>query len=166
MTTMTMVSCGFHNSHDALSRRFPAAFRHKRGWGKELTAFLEGTKFINLLESIEGGSTTFTELYTALYSMRIRGLGRLLLYDIATQICRDNGISEERIYLLGNGPRKAAKLLRVPIETARFKGCILPYTTITHVLHAFDSVGHDVPISLRNSKNGDDFESYLCKWSI
>ena len=163
---MTIASCGFHKSHDALSRRFPDAFHHKRGWGKELTAFLEGSEFINLLDSIKGTSTTFTDLYATLYGMRARGLGRLLLYDIATQICRDNGISEERIYLLGNGPRKAATLLRVPIETVRIKGCTLVYTTIPHVLHAFDLIGHDVPISLRNSKNGDDFESYLCKWSI
>jgi len=147
-----------------LSRRFPDAYGHKRGWGKELTAFLESSEFNALLETLKSQHIQFTDLYTRLYRIRPHGIGKLLIYDIATQICRENGIYDERIYLFGNGPQNAAKLLNLPVESVMVKGCSLRYTTIPHVLEAFDSIGHIVPETLRHSKNGDDYESYLCIW--
>ena len=151
-------SCFRSITNTDMTKRFAEAFGHKRRWGKELCAFLESLNGINF------HGMGVAELYATLYSMRPRGIGQLLVYDIAIQICRENGISEERVYLFGNGPRRAAALLHLPIETIRVKGCVLMYTTIPHVLAAFDSIGHVVPSDLRNSNNGDHYESYLCLW--
>ena len=154
-----MPSCSSTPKHAThLGQRFAEAFSHKRRWGKELTTFLES------LRDMSFKGMGFPELYATLYSIRPVGIGRLLIYDIATQICRENGISEERVYLFGNGPRRAAAILHLPTNSIIVKGCTLPYTTIPHILAAFDSIGHVVPAALRNSNNGDHFESYICIW--
>jgi hypothetical protein len=141
-----------------MTKRFAEAFKHKRRWGKELNEFLES------LNGCDFSRMGFVELYATLYNMRPHGIGPLLVYDIAAQICRENSVSDERIYLFGNGPRIAAALLHLPTVSISVKGCVLTYTTISHVLTAFDNIGHVVPAELRNSKNGDHYETYLCLW--
>ena len=142
---------------------FPDAFIHKRRWGKQLVTKLlslsDGKGIEHIFTRFKG--KTFNEIYSAINHDRAIGIGPLLKYDITMHICRKNGMhDDQRVFINGNGPRRAARLLKLPIYHCAIVN--LDYVTIMDVLHAFDAIGHAV--SIRNSKLGDDFESYLCKW--
>ena len=92
---------------------------------------------------------------------KIYGIGMLTVYDITSAICRYNKINIERIYLIGNGPKRAVNLLNIKAKTQKIGSITLRYVEIPEVLKAFKELNYEINC---NSNNGDVFETYLCNW--
>ncbi len=86
-------------------------------------------------------------------------LGPLHVYDITAAICRCHRIHMDKIYIVGNGPKIAAEVLHLKTK-ADTKHKQLRYIEISDAIQALTKYNVAVP----HSTNGDDFESYLCKW--
>ena len=84
-------------------------------------------------------------------------LGPLHVYDITAAICRCHRVHIDKIYIVGNGPKIAIRLLRLRTKTDAKR---LRYIDISDAIRALTA--HRIPIP--HSNNGDDYESYLCKW--
>ena len=99
---------------------------------------------------------------------KINGLGRLTAYDISAAICKYYGKEITKVYIIGPGPRRAAKLLKLKLKSQKIcspdKNIILRYVDIKDVIQAFDENGYKFPSNLRNTTNGDLIESFICKW--
>jgi hypothetical protein len=88
-------------------------------------------------------------------------IGLLCIYDISAAICRHLAIDIDRIFIIGKGPQRAVRLLGVTPMNHAIGDITLKYVTIKDVVAAFQKHGYTLDLS---SKNGDEFESYLCKW--
>ena len=99
---------------------------------------------------------------------KILGLGRLTAYDISAAICKYYDIEITKVWIIGPGPRRAAKLLKLKLKSQKIcspdKNIILRYVDIKDVIKAFDENGYEFPSNLRNTTNGDLIESFICKW--
>jgi hypothetical protein len=82
----------------------------------------------------------------------------LTIYDITAEICRVNGILIDKVYIIGGGPERAVQLLHIVPKKRNIKRITLSYVEIADVLRAFK----DIP--LVNPSNGDEIETFLCKW--
>ena len=102
----------------------------------------------------------FTQIFTEVNMIcyNLKGIGKLSIYDICSSICRHHNIIINKIYIIGDGPKRAIKLLG--LKTKRNNG--MNYVEINDVKQAFNDKGYkkDYP----KSNNGDEFESWLCNW--
>ena len=67
----------------------------------------------NKLHQFAGKS--FDEILLFIYNIceKVEGIGMLTIYDITSAICRYNKIIVEKIYIIGNGTKRAIKLLNI-----------------------------------------------------
>ena len=114
---------------------------------------------------------TFEEIFSSVYKIckPVDGIGMLTIYDICAAICKYNKINIERVYIIGNGPKRAISLLGIEPQIQEIGDTFVRYVEIPEILRAL--LGHallekDQAIDglLRRSKNGDDLENYLCIW--
>ena len=113
------------------------------------------------------GNKTFEEIMSEVYSIceHIRGIGMLTVYDITSAICRYYNVNIEKVYIIGNGPKRAISMLH--IETKKHKinnKIIIRYVDISDVILAFDNIHYTIDDIVRHTKNGDIIETYLCNW--
>jgi len=108
----------------------------------------------------------FEEIFSGVYKTckPVVGIGMLTVYDITVAICRYNKINIERVYIIGNGPKRAITLLGIEPRIQKMGDTLLRYVEIHEILCAFRE--KDQPLSewLSSSKSGDDFENYICAW--
>ena len=100
---------------------------------------------------------------TALLYGSIPGLGALSIYDLTSGICRTNGIPIDKVFIVGGGPQRAARLLGLQpqyLQVGRYK---LRYLTIPDVKSALQRKGV-LNKSLQACSDGDTFETFLCVW--
>ncbi len=91
----------------------------------------------------------------------IKGIGPLAKYDIASAICRHHHINIHHVYIVGRGPKNAIRKLNLKTKTHKLTNSIsLPYVSIDEIKESFQRLEHP----LLESSNGDDYESFLCKW--
>lgn len=127
------------------------------------------TRFIQCM-NISDYNKTFEQIIINLIVNfdKINGLGRLTAYDISAAICKYYDIEITKVYIIGPGPRRAAKLLKLKLKSQKIfspeKNIILRYVDIKDVIKAFDENGYKFPSNLRNTTNGDLVESFICKW--
>jgi hypothetical protein len=139
---------------------FQEAINHCR-WKKTLH---------NLLKDIDISSyenKTFEEIICYIYDMCqcVKGIGLLTMYDITASICRYYNINIEKVYIIGNGPKRAVKLLNLETKTHIINNKIkLNYVCINDIIMAFNNNCYELDESLTNVKNGDIFETYICNW--
>jgi len=88
----------------------------------------------------------------------------LTIYDITSAICRYNKINIEKIYIIGKGPKRAICLLDVKAKSQKIENITLKYVEIPEILKAFQEKNYEINLQIKNSNNGDDFESYICNW--
>jgi hypothetical protein len=139
---------------------FQEAINHCR-WKKVLYAVL---KDINILHY---KNKTFDEIMIKIYSIckTIKGIGMLTMYDITSAICRYYQIRIDRVYIVGKGPKRAVTLLNMKTKRHTIDNTVcIHYVDIHDVIHAFDSKSYEVDETIRNNKNGDVLETYLCHW--
>lgn len=127
------------------------------------------TRFIESM-NISDYNKTFEQIIIDLLNKfdKINGLGRLTAYDMTAAICKYYGKEITKVYIIGPGPRRAAKLLKLKLKSQKIcspdKNIILRYVDIQDVIKAFDENGYKFPSNLRNTTNGDLIESFICKW--
>jgi hypothetical protein len=68
----------------------------------------------------------------------------------------------DRVYIIGNGPKNAVKILG--LKTKKHNTIGLNYVEISDIIQAFERNSYSMDSEILLSKNGDDFESYICKW--
>jgi hypothetical protein len=139
---------------------FQEAIHHCR-WKKVLYAVLKG---INILHY---KNKSFDEIIVEIYKVcnGIKGIGLLTMYDITSAICRYHQIHIDRVYIIGKGPKRAITLLHMKTKMHRIDNTVsIHYVDIQDVMHAFDSKSYVVDETIRNNKNGDVLETYLCHW--
>jgi hypothetical protein len=111
-------------------------------------------------------SKSFNEILLFVYNIcdKIEGIGMLTIYDITSAICRYNKINIEKIYIIGNGSKRAIRLLDVKAKSQKIENITLKYVEIPEILKAFQEKKYEINLQIKNSNNGDDFESYICNW--
>lgn len=128
------------------------------------------TRFIQSMNILEYKDKTFEQIIIDVLNKfdKINGLGRLTAYDMSAAICKYYDIEITKIYIIGPGPRRAAKLLKLKLKSQKIcspdKNIILRYVDIKDVIKVFDENGYKFPSNLRNTTNGDSVESFICKW--
>ena len=140
---------------------FQEAINHCR-WKKVLHSVL---KKINV--SNYNNNNTFEEIFLQIYIIcnDVKGIGTLTIYDISAAICRFYKINIDRVYIIGNGPKRAVKLLNIKTKIYKINDNIkLRYVDIGNIIEAFDFNSYDLDVNIRNNKNGDIFETYICNW--
>jgi hypothetical protein len=132
--------------------------------------------FINNLDISQYANHTFEEIFAAIFTQvaNINGVGLLTIYDITAAICRHYNINIERVYIIGGGPRRAIRILNIRAKRQKINGEItLKYVDIEDVIAAFDknSINHGfnhglyvLDETMRNNRDGNLMESYLCNW--
>lgn len=116
------------------------------------------TRFIESMNISDYKDKTFEQIINDLLHKfdKIIGLGRLTAYDISAAICKYYDIKITKIYIIGPGPRRAAKLLKLKSQKifGPDKNIILRYVDIKDVIKAFDENGYKFPSNLINTANG------------
>ena len=111
-------------------------------------------------------SKNFNEILLFVYNIcdKVEGIGMLTIYDITSAICRYNKINIEKIYIIGKGPKRAIRLLDVKAKSQKIENIKLKYVEIPEILKAFQEKSYEINSQIKNSNNGDDFETYICNW--
>jgi hypothetical protein len=139
---------------------YQEAINHCR-WKKVLYQIL---KDINIQDY---KNKTFEEIICQIYDIcyKVNGIGMLTIYDITSAICRYYKINIEKVYVIGNGPKRAIKLLNISTKIQNINNKIkINYVNISDVINAFDKNNYELNENIKNNKNGDILESYICNW--
>lgn len=138
---------------------FEEAYSHVR-WKGALT---EG---LNKINTIDYQYCTFEDIIIKIYNIvkPIKGLGRLAVYDITSAICRTYNKNIEKVYIVGGGPKRAIKILGIIPKKHKINKITLSYVDIDDIISAFDIKSFELAEFIRNTKNGDIVESYICNW--
>ena len=110
---------------------------------------------------------TFEDIIIEIYNIciNVKGLGMLTVYDITSAICRYYKINIDKVFIIGNGPKRAVELLNVKTKLYKIKNKItIHYVDINDIINAFDKNNLELNENIRNCKNGDTFESFICNW--
>lgn len=125
------------------------------------TALKKAVKLINPNDY----NKPFNEILLDMYNLckPIKGLGKLVCYDLAADLARYHGIIVDKVYIIGNGPKRAIKLLNITKIKKIKIGCIFHYVEIIDVIKAFKQFKEFKELEI-DETNGDILESYLCNW--
>ena len=142
-----------------IAAMFQEAISHSRRKGA-LRALLMSPE---LQEAQKHSNQSFDDFFLHFHTLCYvpKTIGLLCIYDIAAAICRHNNINIDHIFIIGKGPQRAVRLLGLKPKNHTIGDVTLKYVTIDDVVAAFQKHGYTLDLS---TKNGDEFESYLCKW--
>ena len=86
----------------------------------------------------------------------------LSMYDISAGICRYYNINIDKVYIIGNGPKRAIKILDLKKKKHSIQNKLnLYYVEKKDIDKAFKKLKLKIP---RYLKTGDDYETYICTW--
>lgn len=128
------------------------------------------TKLRNLLKDInikDYKNKNYEEIIFMIHHIckNITQIGPLMVYDISVAICRYYGIIIDKVYIIGGGPKKAIKLLNINKKLHKINNKIkFHYITIEQLIRAFDNSIYLLDKKMRNNRNGDEWESFICNW--
>ena len=94
----------------------------------------------------------------------VKGVGLLTAYDIVSAICFHHGVSIEKVYIIGGGPKRAVKLLNMKTKTHRIGNFRLKYVSTHEVIRAFTISGYEMEPDIKTEVSGDALETYICNW--
>lgn len=125
------------------------------------------TKLFNFLQTIQlsdFANKTLVQIFTEVLRRigEVHGLGPLAAYDITAAICRHYQVHIAKVYLVGDGPKRAIALLGMNKKID--PSLQLYYVDIQEVVIAFDKKGYKLEDQYRTTQDGDLIESYLCCW--
>ena len=109
---------------------------------------------------------SFDEILLVVHAIcdKVKGIGMLSVYDITSAICRYNKINIDKVYIIGGGPKRAIQLLDIKPKVYKIQNITLKYVEITEIIKACNDKTYEIPLHIKQSANGDDFESYICNW--
>jgi hypothetical protein len=122
---------------------------------------------LSKINIIDYENKTFEEIMFKVYNIcnNVKGVGMLTIYDITSAICRYYKINIDKVYIIGNGPKRAVKILRIKTKNHKINDKTnLKYIDIIDVINAFDINNYELDENIRNTKNGDILETYICNW--
>jgi len=128
------------------------------------------TKLQNVLQDIKiehYENKNFEEIICMIYDIckNINQIGPLMVYDISSALCRHYGIIIDKVYIVGGGPKKAITLLNIKSKLHKInKNITLHYVTIDELIDAFDTSIYELNETMRNNRNGDEWETVICNW--
>lgn len=109
----------------------------------------------------------FEEIFSKIYKIcqNVGNLGILTVYDITARLCNHYNINIDKVYIIGDGPKKAIKLLNIKSKKKhKINKINLDYVDVVDVKDAFKKNNYILDEDIKNSNNGDILESYLCNW--
>jgi len=123
-----------------MSQHYQEAIDHCR-WKTNLRAVLLSPELHNDKYSC---AMSFDEIFTRVSHLcdNVRGVGVLSVYDITAAICRHHDIIIDKVYLIGRGPKRAAKLLNIKAKTRTIENVTLKYIEISDIVEAFKREKH------------------------
>jgi len=139
---------------------FQEAIGHCR-WKKKLYPILDKINISNYKNK------SFNDIFIEIYNMteNVTGVGLLSTYDIVAAICRYHNIKIDKVFIIGGGPKRAIKLLGVSLSKYIMpNGVKLNYAEIVDIKNAFKKNKYKLDKHMKYSRDGDEFESYLCNW--
>lgn len=142
-----------------IAAMFQEAISHSRRKGALRTLLMSPALQEAALQQYAKFDDIFLHFHTLCYVPKTIGL--LCIYDISAAICRHNNINIDHIFIIGKGPQRAVRLLGLKPKKHTIGDIVLNYVEIKDVVAAFQKHGYTLDLS---TKNGDEFESYLCKW--
>ena len=110
---------------------------------------------------------TFEDIFYTIYTTyKIhQKIGLLIIYDLSIAICYFHNIIIDKVYIIGNGPKRAIKLLNIKTKTHNTNNIKLKYVYISDIINAFNRNNYELEVEGgKNNKNADVWESYLCNW--
>jgi hypothetical protein len=109
---------------------------------------------------------SFDEILLVVHAIcdNVYGIGMLSVYDITSAICRYNKINIDNVYIIGGGPKRAIQLLGIKPKVHKIQHITLKYVEIIEIIKACNDKSYEIPLHVKQSMNGDDFESYICNW--
>jgi len=128
-------------------------------WKKYLEEYL---KEIHLEEKM-GEYTSFEEILVDIYQLfeKKRGLGMSVIYDIVVAICRFHKIVINKVYIVGNGPKRAIKILRLKTKVHKIGIVKLNFVELVDVVRAFALIGIEL-----SEQDVGGVQSYLYNWQL
>jgi hypothetical protein len=129
---------------------FQEAIDHCR-WKKVLKLVL------NDIDITKYANKTFEEIIIEIYNIceKVSGIGMLSVYDITSAICKYYETNIDKVYIIGNGPKRAVKLLKLKTKRHKIDERIrLNFIEISEVINALNL----------DCTNGDILETYICNW--
>lgn len=141
---------------------FSEALYHCR-WKKSLI------EIINTININDFKNKTFDEIYITIYELckNKYQLGNLTTYDLTSGICKYYNILIDKVFIVGNGPKRAIKILELESKIKKYyikKNLSLDYVNIKDIIEGFENKFYSVDDIIFKSNNGDEIESFLCKW--
>jgi hypothetical protein len=112
-------------------------------------------------------NNTFEEIIFKIYTIckNVYGIGMLTIYDITFGICRYHNINIDKVYIIGKGPKKAVNILNIKTKTQNINNYIkIKYVNIIDIINAFDVNNYKLDKNIRNTRNGDILETFICNW--
>lgn len=115
-------------------------------------------KIISELNIEEYKNKSFEDIYIIINNKygNIDQIGQLAIYDLTSGICKFYNILIDKIYIVGNGPKRAIKLLNIKPKID--KKLNIKYIEIK------DIIDKKLNIDVNNLEDGDAIESFLCVW--
>jgi len=110
---------------------------------------------------------TFEEIMIDVFGIcnTVKGIGLLTIYDITSSLCRYYKINIDKVYIIGNGPKRAIKLLNIKTKIHKIGDKIkIKYVDILDIINAFNINYYEIYENIKNIKNGDELETYICNW--
>ena len=141
---------------------FEEALRHCR-WKN----ILRKTINENFSDISKYRNQAFENVFVDVYKVckPIDGLGMLTAYELSSSICRYHKKNIDKVYVIGDGTKRAVKLLNVTPKIQRIDGVIsLHYVEIGDIVGAFDRGDYKLDDTIRTTNNGDMVESFICNW--
>lgn len=109
----------------------------------------------------------FEQIISDIYLLcnKVKGIGILTIYDITSSICRYYKTNIDKVYIIGNGPKRAIKLLKLGTQKHYINSNIkLNYVEIIDIIDSFNRNGFIIDDNIKNTTNGDILETYICNW--
>ena len=88
----------------------------------------------------------------------------LTIYDITAGICRYYHLKIDKVYIVGNGPKRGIQILKLQPKVQKIGKIRLRYVNMGDLLVSLDNCKANVNQKIRKSMDGDAMESYLCNW--
>lgn len=141
------------------TRKYKEGYDHCR-WK---TAF---KKFVKNIKERDYIDFAFKDLFISLLkkSKKFYGVGLLSVYDVSADISRRLNIKIGKVFIIGDGPKRAVKLLNIKLRKIHYGKILLRYTTKKDIITAFKKSRYNIDKNMLKNRDCDDFESYLCNW--
>jgi len=123
-------------------------------------------QFVQTIDVATYQSRSFEEILSDIILRRIRGVGWLACYDIASAIAKHYNQPITKVYLMGDGPVRAIQLLQLWLHVQKVKlgNLMVPYIQIDTLCHRLREQNIEFNTRWQETQDGNELENWLCNW--